>query len=483
MRNHMFSAIILLFFCGCTIGPDYVKPTIETPSTWTVSYEAADNLVNTSWWQQFNDPVLDDLITTALADNLDIKAATARVDQFLGQYRTTRSEYFPQIGASASAYRQKDTETGLFPGDNDDYSSYQGALNASWEIDLWGRIRRSNEAAQAEVLASEAGRRTVLLTLVSNVANSYLTLRGLDRQLEIARETERAYAESLRIFNLRHDYGTVSQVEVSQVESEYEDARQAVPQLESLIAQQEHLLSVLLGSNPKSIKRGKTIDALTTPEIPADLPSELLEQRPDIIQAEQELIAANARIGVARSLYFPSVALTGSYGTASINSDDLFEGASAIWDIGGNVLAPIFTFGAIEGQVMASEAAQREALYRYQQSIIAGFRDVEDALVATTKGREALAAKGRRVNALQTYAKLASAQYEAGTTGYLQVLDANRSLFSGQLDYVQTQTAVLTSLVDIYRSMGGGWIDMADNGTRTAVEASEQEVAAQPATK
>ena len=462
MRKLLLAGLTLLLFCACTIGPDYVRPTVETPLAWTVSYDAAADLVNTTWWQQFNDPVLDELITTALNDNLDIKAATARVDQFLGQYRTTRSEYFPQIGASAGAFRQKDTETGLFPGNNDDYSSYQGALNATWEIDLWGRIRRLNEAAQADLLASEAGRRTVLLTLVSNVASSYLTLRGLDRQLVIARETEQTYAESLRIFNLRHDHGTVSQVEVSQVESEYEDARQAIPQLEGQVTQQENLLSVLLGRNPQAIPRGKTIDELTVPEIPANLPSELLEQRPDIVRAEQRLIAANAQIGVARALYFPRLALTGAYGTASIHSNDLFEGPSAIWQFGGDVLAPIFTFGAIEGQVMTSEAVQREALYGYQQSIIAGFRDVEDALVATTKGRETLAAKGRRVSALKTYAKLAGYQYDAGTTGYLQVLDANRSLFSGELDYVQTQAAVLTSLVDVYRAMGGGWIDIAD---------------------
>jgi multidrug efflux system outer membrane protein len=468
----LLASLVLLLLSACTIGPDYVKPTVETPSAWTVSYDAAADLVNTAWWQQFNDPVLDELITTAVNDNLDIKAATARVDQYLGQYRTTRSEFFPQIGASASAFRQKDTETGLFPGDNDDYSTYQGALNATWEIDLWGRIRRLNEAAQAELLASEAGRRTVLLTLVSNVASSYLNLRGLDRQLEIARETERAYAESLRIFNLRHDYGTVSQVEVSQVESEYENARQAVPQLEGQVSQQEHLLSLLLGRNPQIIARGKSIDELTIPGIPAGLPSELLEQRPDIIRAEQALIAANARIGVARALYFPRVALTGAYGTASIHSDRLFEGPSAIWQLGGNVLAPIFTFGAIEGQVMTNEAAQREALYRYQQSIISGFRDVEDALVATTKGREVQAAKGRRVNALQTYARLAGHQYDAGTTSYLQVLDANRSLFAGQLDYVQTQAAVLTSLIDVYRTMGGGWVDEAEKRVVQAADVS-----------
>ncbi len=466
MRNLLLAGLFLLLLAACTIvGPDYVQPEVETPAAWTISYESAANLVDTAWWQQFDDPVLDGLITTALANNLDIKAATARVDQFLGQWRTTRSEYYPQIGASVSAYRQKDTEKGLIPGDNSDYSNYQGVLSATWEIDLWGRIRRLNEAAQAEFLASEAGRRSVLLTLVSNVASNYLLLRGFDRQLEIAHETEQAYAESLRIFRLRHKHGTVSQVEVSQVESEYEEARQTIPQIEAQIAQQEYLLSLLLGRNPQAIPRGKTIDELTIPGIPAELPSELLAQRPDIIRAEQVLIAANAQIGVARALYFPRLALTGAYGRASIHSNDLLEGPSEIWQIGGDLLAPIFTFGAIEGQVMSSEAAQREALYRYQQSILSGFRDVEDALVATTKGREVQAAKGRRVNALQTYAKLAGYQYAAGTTGYLQVLDANRSLFSGQLDYVQTQAEVLTSLVDVYRAMGGGWVDLADLAT------------------
>lgn len=465
MRNLLSAGLILLLLCACTIGPDYVRPTTEVPSSWTVPYDVATTLVDTAWWQQFEDPVLDELITTALTDNLDILAATARVDQYLGQFRTTRSEYFPQIGAAAGVFRQKDTETGLYPGDNDDYSTYQGTLSASWEIDLWGRIRRSNEAAQAELLASEAGRRTVLLTLVSNVASNYLVLRGLDRQLEIAKETEQAYAESLRIFQLRHKYGTVSQVEVSQVESEYESARQEIPQLESQIAQQEHLISFLLGRTPGSIPRGKEIGRLGIPRIPSDLPSDLLEQRPDIIQAEQRLIAANARIGVARALYFPNVSLTGALGTATVHSDKLFNSSSAIWQIGGDALAPIFTFGAIEGQVMSSEAAQREALYTYQQAIISGFRDVEDALIATTKGRETQAAKGRRNRALETYARLAKYQYDAGTTSYLQVLDANRSLFSSQLDYVQTQTATLTSLIDIYRAMGGGWLDIADQST------------------
>ncbi len=449
---------------SCTVGPDYQRPSIDVPNNWTISYDAAATMIDTAWWEQFNDPVLNELIATALKENLDLLAATARVDQYLGQWRTTRSEAFPQIGASGGISRQQETKTG-FSSSSSPYNYYSGALNVTWEIDFWGRIRRATEAAKADLMATEAARRTVVLTLVSNVASNYVILCGLDRQLEVAKETEKAYAESFRIFNLRHKYGAVSQVEVSQVESEYEDARQLIPVIEGQIAQQEHLISLLLGHNPEKIIRGKTIDKLTLPEIPEGLPSQVLAQRPDIIEAEQALIAANARIGVAEALYYPSVSLTGALGVATIHSGDLFDHDSGTWGIGGNLLAPIFTFDNIEGQVATAEAAQREAVYRYRQSILSAFSDVEDSLVATTKGRISQEAQGRRVNALATYSRLATEQYNAGTTGYLQVLDANRSLFSSQLDYVQTQTRVMTSLVDVYRSMGGGWLNIADRGT------------------
>ncbi|MBE0583178.1 MAG: efflux transporter outer membrane subunit [Desulfofustis sp.] len=462
MHNSISVGLVLLMLSGCTvIGPDYFRPQVAVPANWSISYEAAADAIDSAWWQQFDDPVIDELISTALTNNLDLKAAVARVDRYLGQLRTTRSEYFPQIGVSVSGFRQDDSDTATAAA-NGPYSYYQGAFNASWELDLWGRVRRLNESAQAELLASEAGRRSVLLSLVSSVARNYLVLRGLDRQLEIARETAKAYNESLRIFQLRHKYGTVSALEVSQIESEYENAVQAIPRLESQVAQQEHLLSLLLGQNPGRIPRGKVIDDLVVPGIPAGLPAELLQQRPDIIEAEQNLIAANARIGVARALYFPSVSLTGALGVASVDADLLFDGSSQAWQLGGDLFGPIFTFGAIEGQVMISEAAQREALYRYQQSIISGFREVEDALVATTKGRERQIAQERRTQALKNYSRLATYQYEAGTTSYLQVLDANRSLFSSQLDYVQTQTEAFTSLIDVYRALGGGWVNEAD---------------------
>jgi multidrug efflux system outer membrane protein len=301
MSKQLLVGFLFLLLSGCTVGPDYERPVVISPAVWTISYDAAADLTDSAWWQQFNDPIFDKLIAEALTNNLNLQAAVARVDQFLGQFRTIRSEYFPQINASADVARQDDTDTGLtLPGGP--YNSYQGALIASWELDLWGRVRRMNEAARAELLASEAGRRSVLLTLVSNVASNYIVLRGLDRQLEIAWETEQSYAEALRIFRLRHKYGTVSNVEVSQVESEYESARQIIPKLEAQIAQREHLISLLLGQNPGPIPRGKKIGDLTVPVIPAGLPAELLEQRPDIIQAEQVLIAANARIGMAQNI-------------------------------------------------------------------------------------------------------------------------------------------------------------------------------------
>lgn len=474
MRNLLLTGLSLLLLCGCTIGPDYVRPEMQLPPAWLVDYESAAQAADVAWWERFEDPALNSLIDTALRENLDLLTAAARVEQFLGALDTTRSEFFPQVSAAATAFRQQETESGFVAPPENPYSYYQGVLSASWEIDVWGRIRRASEAARAEVLASEEGRRAVILSLVSDLASGYITLRGFDRQLEIARETERAYAESLRLFNLRHDFGTVSRVELSQIESQYEVAAQEIPRLESLVRQQENLLSLLLGRNPGAIPRGRSIDELAAPPIPADLPSTLLERRPDIAEAEQVLIAANARIGVARSLYFPRIALTGLYGTASTDFDDLFHGPSEIWSLGGDALAPIFTFGAISGQVKQAEAIQKQALFQYEQTILAALREVEDALIGTTKGREQSASQQRQVRALADYARLARLQYEGGTTDYLKVLDADRSLFSGQLAAVQTQTGVFVSLINVYKAMGGGWVDAAD--LRTAAAQAEVEV-------
>jgi multidrug efflux system outer membrane protein len=445
---------MLLLFTGCSVGPDYVRPDIASPASWQVEYQAAADLANTRWWQQFDDPVLDGLIETAVKGNLDLMQATAKVNQYLGALDSSRSQYYPQIGAGFDAGAQR--------GGGKVTESYQAALNATWEVDLWGKLRRSNEAALAQLVGTEAGRRGVLVSLVANVAGGYITLRGLDRQLEIARATEQVYADSLKLFQLRYQYGTISQLELSQAESQYESARQMVPSYESLIRQQENLLSLLLGRAPGPIPRGKSLGKLVPPGIPAGLPSTLLERRPDIMEAEQALIAANARIGVARAAWFPSLSLTGALGTASSDIGSLFTPGSYVWSAGGQLLAPLLTFGKIAGEVRQAEAQQQQALYRYQQTVLTAFREVEDALIKTAKGKEQLEALMRQVRSLEEYARIARLQIEAGTSSYLQVLDAERSLFTGRLNQTQTGYDQLVSLITVYKAMGGGWILEAD---------------------
>lgn len=459
---------IIMLLCAallasCAVGPDYRRPTVEVPSSWRVDYAQGEGLANTAWWESFHDPVLTDLIRSAIRENKDLKIAAARVEQFLGVLDATRSEFFPQVGYGAAATRQQNARSPLAPVDQPAFTTYQAVLNVNWELDIWGRIRRSSEAARAQVLSSDEGRRAVVLSLVSGVASSYITLRGIDRQLEIARATEKSYGESLRIFRLRHQYGTVSRVEVSQIESQYEVAAQAIPQLEALAAQQEHLISSLLGRNPGPVPRGKTIDELTVPLLPQELPLALLERRPDIRQAEQDLVAANARIGAAKALYFPTVSLSGLLGTQSSELSRLFEGGSGLWSMGGTLAGPLITFGAISGQVKQAEAVSRQLLVRYEQTIQNAFREVEDSLVATLKGREQLLSQGRQLESLADYARLSRLRYEAGSVNYLQVLDAERSLFAAQLSRVQTQAALFGAYINVYKAMGGGWIDLADH--------------------
>jgi multidrug efflux system outer membrane protein len=302
------------------------------------------------------------------------------------------------------------------------------------------------------------------------VANTYIDLRRLDRELEIALRTAKTREETYQLFKLRFDGGVISELELSQVASEYEDALATIPQIEKDIAQVENGLSVLLGNNPASIQRGKSIDELIPPAVPAGLPSELLERRPDIRQAEEDLVAANARIGVARGLYFPTISLTGFNGTASAEFDELFSGPASVWNYGGQLTVPIFTAGGIAGIVKASEAVQQQALARYRQAIENGFREVDDSLIDQQKSRERLAAQARQVAALRTYAGTARLRFDEGYTSYIEVLDAERSLFNVERSYAQTQSALLQSLVNLYKAMGGGWVTEADRLTAVGAE-------------
>jgi multidrug efflux system outer membrane protein len=412
--------------------------------------------------------VLTGLIESALRENRDLVIAAARVDAFIGQLVTTRSQFYPQANYNFNASRNRSTEVGtspLPPGADPYYSLYQGALGASWQIDLFGRVRRQTEAAQARVYATEQGRRGVVLSVVTSMASSYIGLRALDRQLEISQRTAQNYANTLRIFELRHDGGVVSKLELEQVQSQYQQALAATPSLEQRIAAQENLIAVLQGRNPYPIPRGKSIDELLLPGIPADLPSSLLERRPDILQAEQDLIAANADIGAARAQYYPQLSLTGSFGSISAAFSNFLTGPSIAWTVAAGLTGPLFTAGAIAGQVESAEATSKAALAIYQQTVFNAFRETNDALVGTMKKQQESAAQAKRVTSLREYARLSRVRFNNGYAGYLEVLYAENELFAAELASVQSYSDAYTQLVGVYRAMGGGWIDLANQST------------------
>ena len=481
MRNIVILSLFALSLFGCMIGPNYRRPAVEIPPSWRFEEKEAGEVGNTAWWEQFDDPVLNELIQSALKGNKDIKIAAARVEEFMGRYGTTRAALFPQVSASANASRSRSTVNSpagiVNPGDyvvlpSNPANTFQPSLNASWEIDLWGKLRRATEASRADLLSTEEARRAVILTLVTAVASAYVNLRDLDTQLEIAQRTARSRGDSYRLFQLRFGGGVISELELSQVKSEYEQTLSTIPFIEKTIAQQENALSVLLGRNPGPVPRGKKIDELVLPAVPAGLPSDLLTNRPDIRQAEQDLMAANARIGVARSLYFPTISLTGLFGFASTDLSNLFSGPSKTWSLAAPLTAPIFTGGAIRGQVKSAEAVQQQALLRYQQVIQTGFREVEDALIDQERSREQLEIQARQVESLRSYARFARLRFDNGYTSYIEVLDAERSLFNAELFHAQTKGVLFQALVNLYKAMGGGWVIEADRMTDAQTEAN-----------
>jgi outer membrane protein, multidrug efflux system len=468
----VFIAVVCM--AGCMIGPNYQRPSVDAPESFRFQPKETAETANTTWWKQFNDPVLDQLIEEALANNRSVKIAADNIEQAMGFLMTTRSALFPQITYTGFHAREQLSRNDVSPAPNTNpYGSHQVFAGAAWEIDLWGRIRRLTEAAQANVLASEAARRGVILSLVSEVANAYIQLRALDEQLVIARNTLSTYDKSVKLFELQYKYGQVSQMTVQQARSQYETAAATIPQVESQIVQTENGLSVLLGRNPGPIPRGEPLARIAVPPVPAGLPSQLLERRPDIVQAEQNLIAANAQIGAAKALYFPTISLTGLFGQSSEDLSNLFHGTSKTWNYTGSIIGPIFTAGAIRGQVKQAEAAQRAALLSYEQAIQNAFADVENSLISREKLGEQLSAEQKRVVAYREYTRLAWLKYNGGYTPYLDVLYAEAQLFPAELSATQTQAAALISLVNIYKAIGGGWIAAAEGMTEKRLSAAE----------
>ena len=448
---------------ACTLGPDYERPEVATPAEWRFDEPAlaSSGLVNgPAWWQGFGDEHLDGLIREAVENNRDLRIATARVDEFSYVLMGTRSQAFPQVGYGASASRDRRPEQGPLADRTDAVSnSFSTVITASWEIDLWGRIRRETEAARANLLASEEARRGVVLTLVSSVILGYITLLDLDSQLRIAEATLEGRAEYVRLFRRRLEGGAISEFEMSLVEADYETAAATVPELRRIIAQQEDGLSVLLGRNPGPIARASSLDGLVAPAVPASLPAELLTRRPDILQAEQQLVASNALIGAARALYFPRISITGLAGFASAALGNLFTGSARTWSFVGDVSGPLFTGGGLAAAVGQAEARREQALNAYELTIQNAFRDVEDSLIAVQTSGEVVAAFERRVASLAEGLRLARERYDNGYSDALDVLDTERNLFSAQLALADARGDRFRALVNLYRALGGDWVD------------------------
>jgi outer membrane protein, multidrug efflux system len=465
MMKYLLSALLALTLVACSVGPDYTRP--ETAELPEFAYRDSTVLIDTTmiaaadtgWWQLFGDTVLSDLIHSALHENNDVRIAAARVEEFMGRYGVAKSDFFPKIDAGALGTRGQSAlvDVPSRPTNN----RFEVNVSAWWEIDLWGKIRRATEAAKADLLASEEARRGVVLSVTALVANSYIDLLELDKEFLIAQATAQSREQSLKLFEERKGKGDVSDLELSQIESQYWLAKARIPAIEQAIVQVENAICVLLGRNPGPIPRGRALDSLALPGVPEGLPSAVLERRPDVRQAEEQLRAANARIGVAKSYYFPSISLTGLFGVASGVLSDLFKGESQTWRVTGQVFQPIFHWGEISGNVQAAEAFQKQALYGYVNAVHQAFADAENVLSDRTRTEQQRDAQKNQVTALRTYERLARMRYSEGVTSYLEVLDAERSLFDTELSYAQTQAHLSKSVVNIYRAFAGGWLDWA----------------------
>jgi len=466
MRSAVIGVAMLGLLSACAMGPNYRRPEVAVPEQFRAPVDGDMTIANTAWWEQFQDPQLSELVRMALTQNRDLAVTTARVEEFFARYGAQRSALFPQVGVTAQGQRQQLSSRqypALDANDNPPFNDYLAAAGATWEIDLWGKLRRANEAARAEMLASEEGRRGAVLTLVSAVATSYINLLNLDRQLEIARDTTRAREESKRIFELRFQGGAVSEVELYQARADYEQAMSTIPSLERQVAREENNLAILTGRNPGAIVRGGKLDDLASPPVPNGLPSELLERRPDLRQAEYNLVAANARIGVAKAAFFPSISLTGLFGSASASLSDLFTGPAQTWNYGGALTQPLFAGGFFRSQYAGAKAQHRQFVAAYEGAIQNAFREVADSLTDQQKLREQLAAQGRQVEALRGYAQLARMRYENGYTSYLEVTDAETRLFAEELNYTAARGQLFFALIGTYKALGGGWVQLASD--------------------
>jgi multidrug efflux system outer membrane protein len=466
MRRIAAPIALSLLLASCAVGPNYKRPAVNTPAQYRqpvpVTTGDKNSLADATWANLFQDEVITNLVKTALQQSNDLQVATQRVLEARAQLGITRSQLAPQVNASGSFTAARTSSIGSFnfipPGTNLAVSYTQAGLNLAWEADIWGRLRRLTESARAQYLAQEEARHAVTASLVADVITGYLTLREFDMELEIARKTRDIAENGLKLTNLRKARGVATGLDVRQAEQLLYTATAQNAATERAITETENLLNVLLGQNPGDIPRGKPLVELTGPaKIPAGLPSDLLERRPDIREAEQMLIAANAQIGAAKALYFPQITLTGLLGLQSRALGDLFTGPARNQNITPGALLPIFNAGQLRNNVRLTEAQQREALAGYRKTIQVAFQEVSNALTDYEKNREQRSQEELLVKALQDADRLSTARYKGGMDSYLQVLDAQRNEFAGELSLAQLRKNELLSIVQLYRALGGGW--------------------------
>ena len=455
---------------GCAVGPNYKRPSVNVPVTYRdAAPEPAANaatqtdegktpasLGDEKWWDVFEDPALQGLIRTALKNNYDVRIAATRVLEARSQLGITRADQFPSLSGGGNITSLQEPKLGPIP----PYELTQGEIgpSAAWNLDFWGKYRRATEAARANLLANEWAQKEVIATLVANVASSYFQLRQLDLELEISRRTLSSRQESLQLTQTLEQHGINSLLDVRQSEQLVYTAATEVPDLQRQIAQEENAISILLGNNPGDVPRGlKLTDEPHAPEVPAGLPSSLLERRPDVREAEENLVAANAQIGVARAAYFPQISLTASAGYESPALTDLFTGPAGVWNMAASITQPIFEGGRLKNNVRLAQAQREQMVLTYQQTIQGAFRDVSDALVAYRKDREFRVQQQHLFESAQDASRLSQVRFKAGTTDYLEVLTNETNAFTAELGLAQAQGNELISLVQLYQALGGGW--------------------------
>ena len=453
---------LLLALGGCAAGPDYERPELEVPETYLQPVEQGESFANTPWWELFRDEQLQALIRIALEENQDLGIGAARVEEFRAILGITRADQFPTVDITATGAQAEGSDN-VFPGNlpgvqNEKIENYRLSADVFFELDLFGRLRRSTEAARAQLLATEEAQRSITISLVASVASSYMLLRDLDAQAEIARRTQRTRADSLAIIQARFDKGTVPKLDVNQAEIELAVADAAMAVAERAVTQTENALAVLLGRNPGAIPRGVALEQqLLPPTVPAGLPSELLQRRPDVLASEAELAAQTARIGVAQAARWPSLSLTGARGFESDDLSSLTDSGSDFWSAGLGIVAPLFNAGRNKSRVEAEEARTEQALLAYEQTVHRAFREVEDALVAIRTYRAEHEARQRQVAAARSAAMLSRARYDGGVASFLEVLDTERSLFNAELAESQTLRLYINAIIELYKALGGGW--------------------------